>query len=354
MDKKDDKWWQDSGWSPPAERSTRSAGTRTSPRYANKRTSPRRLRLSAGSTDQSSTRPDATYDKLSEDTSPVPNRKNKNIDTTSEFELSESDDENNAKVITDPKVDTEIEHHMEQSTRTIERGNKSPVNDRSGNQNATFNVFNTDTESEFSGIAPARPPPPKNGKIPFDKSEAKLKKSFGIQFDAENMTLEKSKKSFGVQYEVGNQTRYTSAKSSARSKKSTRKLAPDSHSPLSDSRENMSSSFQLSDDDQSDDGMITLTLPQKSPTMPIETGRTKQMTKRTNNPKKETNEQTLEFGKTRTIIKNESTNVLDDKTKVVGKITAEDSVLPSSKLIKDQKQKMKNKSKVFLYTLVLH
>ena len=351
MDQKDDKWWQDSEWSPPAERSTRSAGTRTSPRYANKRASPRKLRLSAGSTDQSSARPDATYDKLSEDTSPVPIRKNKNIDTTSEFELSESDDENNTKVIADPKVHSEIEY-MEQSTRTIERGNQSPANDRSGNQNATFNVFNTDTESEFSGIAPTRPPPPKNGKIPFDKSEAKLKKSFGIQFDAENMTLEKSKKSFGVQYEVENQTRYTSTKSSVRSKKSTRKLAPDSHSPLSDSRGNISSSFQLSDDDQSDDTMITLTLPQKSPIMPIETGRTKQITKRTNNPKEETSEQTLEFGKTRTIIKNESTNVLDDKTKVVGKITAEDSVLPSSKLIKDQKQKMKNKSKVFLCAFV--
>merc|ERR1712131_335652 len=61
--------------------------------------------------------------------------------------------------------------------------------------------------------------------------------------------------------------------------------------------------------------------------------------------KEQTSEHTLEFGKTRTIIKNESTNVLDDKTKVVGKITSEDSVLPSSKLIKDQKQKMKNKSK---------
>ena len=166
------------------------------------------------------------------------------------------------------------------------------------------------------------------------------------------MTLEKSKKSFGVQYEVENQTRYTSTKSSVRSKKSTRKLAPDSHSPLSDSRGNISSSFQLSNDDQSDDAMITLTLPQKSPIMPIETGRTKQITKRTNNPKEETSEQTLEFGKTRTIIKNESTNVLDDKTKVVGKITAEDSVLPSSKLIKDQKQKMKNKSKVFLCAFV--
>ena len=129
-------------------------------------------------------------------------------------------------------------------------------------------------------------------------------------------------------------------------------LAPDSHSPLSDSRGNISSSFQLSNDDQSDDAMITLTLPQKSPIMPIETGRTKQITKRTNNPKEETSEQTLEFGKTRTIIKNESTNVLDDKTKVVGKITAEDSVLPSSKLIKDQKQKMKNKSKVFLCAFV--
>merc|ERR1711911_383332 len=123
---------------------------------------------------------------------------------------------------------------MEQSTRTIERG--SPANERSAN--GTYDVFNTDTESEFSGIVPTRPPPPPKkteGKIPFDKSEAKLKKSFGIQFDAENMTLEKSRKSFGVQYEFENQTRYTSAKSSVRkSKKTTRKLAPDSHSPLSD------------------------------------------------------------------------------------------------------------------------
>ena len=74
---------------------------------------------------------------------------------------------------------------------------------------------------------------------------------------------------------------------------------------------------------------------------------TKRTDKKTSESTKEvTNEHTLEFGKTRTIIKNESTNVLDDKTKVVGKITSEDSVLPSSKLIKDQKQKMKNKSKV--------
>ena len=97
--------------------------------------------------------------------------------------------------------------------------------------------------------------------------------------------------------------------------------------------------------------MIKLNLPQPSPKQPIETGRTKLMTKRTDKKtnertKEQTSEHTLDFGKTRTIIKNESTNVLDDKTKVVGKITSEDSVLPSSKLIKDQKQKMKNKSKV--------
>jgi len=73
---------------------------------------------------------------------------------------------------------------------------------------------------------------------------------------------------------------------------------------------------------------------------------TKRTDKKTSERTKEvTSEHTLEFGKTRTIIKNESTNVLDDKTKVVGKITSEDSVLPSSKLIKDQKHKMKNKSK---------
>ena len=311
--------------------------------------SPRKLRLSAGgSTDESTVKPDATFDKISEDNSPAVKRKNKKIDTTSEFELSASEDEDHqSKIIADPLVDD----HMEQSTRTIERGNQSPANERSAN--GTYNVFNSDTESEFSGIVPTRPPPPKktDGKIPFDKSEAKLKKSFGIQFDAENMTLEKSKKSFGVQYEVENQTRYTSAKSSVRSKKTkSRKLAPDSHSPLSESSRNISSSFQLSEDDD-EEAMITLNLPRPSPKQPIETGRTKLMTKRTDKKtndrtKEQTSEHTLEFGKTRTIIKNESTNVLDDKTKVVGKITSEDSVLPSSKLIKDQKQKMKNKSKV--------
>ena len=316
------------------------------------------MRLSAGSTDDPSTRPDATFDKISEDSSAVVTRKNKKVDTTSEFELSESEDEGHAKVITDPKVN--IEDQMEQSTRTIERGEKSPANDRSGNPNATYNVFNTDTESEFSGIAPTRPPPKRaNGKMPFDKSEAKLKQSFGIQFDAENMTLEKSKKSFGVQYEVENQTRYQSAKSSARPKKSTRKIAPDSISPISKTNF-QNSSFQLSDDDLSDDAIdgadyITLTIPpispQKSLKQAIETGRTKKMTKQSDKAK--TSEQTFEFGKTRTIIKNESTNILDDKTKTVGKITVEDSVLPSSKLIKDQKQKMKNKSKVNYYCLLL-
>ena len=347
MEKKDDKWWQDSDWKPPTDRTTRSAGTRASPRHPDKRVSPRKLRLSAGSTDESTVKPDATFDKISENNSPVVKRKNKKIDTTSEFELSASEDEDlQSNIIADPPIDD----HMEQSTRTIERGNQSPANERSAN--GTYDVFNTDTESEFSGIAPTRPPPPKKteGKIPFDKSEAKLKKSFGIQFDAENMTLEKSRKSFGVQYEVENQTRYTSAKSSVRSKKTTRKLAPDSHSPLSDNSRNVSSSFQLSEDDD-EEAMITLTLPQPSPKKPIETGRTKLMTKRTDKKTSErtkevTTEHTLEFGKTRTIIKNESTNVLDDKTKVVGKITSEDSVLPSSKLIKDQKHKMKNKSKV--------
>ena len=346
VEKRDDKWWQDSDWSPPTDRTTRSAGTRASPRHPDKRVSPRKLRLSAGSTDESSTvKPDATFDKISENNSPVVKRKNKKIDTTSEFELSASEDEDpQSKIIADPPIND----HMEQSTRTIERG--SPANERSAN--GTYDVFNTDTESEFSGIVPTRPPPPKKteGKIPFDKSEAKLKKSFGIQFDAENMTLEKSRKSFGVQYEVENQTRYTSAKSSVRkSKKTTRKLAPDSHSPLSDNSRNVSSSFQLSEDDD-EEAMITLNLPRPSPKKPIETGRTKLMIKRTDKKtertKEVTSEHTLEFGKTRTIIKNESTNVLDDKTKVVGKITSEDSVLPSSKLIKDQKQKMKNKSKV--------
>ena len=105
MEKKNDKWWKDSDWSPPAERTTRSAGTRTSPRHANKRVSRRKLRLSAGSTDDPSTRPDATFDKISEDSSAVVTRKK--VDTTSEFELSESEDEGHAKVITDPKVNIE-------------------------------------------------------------------------------------------------------------------------------------------------------------------------------------------------------------------------------------------------------
>lgn len=345
MEKRNDKWWQDSDWSPPTEKTIRNAGTRASPRHASKRVSPRNLRQSAGST-ESTVRPDATFDKISENNSRAINIKHKKIDTTSEFELTASEDEDpHSNIIIDPPVVDWID----QSTRTIERGNKLPSNDRS--KNATYDVFNTDTESDFSGIAPTRPPPPKNtnDKLTFDKSKAK--KSFGIQFDAENMTLEKSKKSFGVQYEVENQTRYTSAKSSAHSKKTTRKLAPDSHSPLSDSRLNGSSSFQLSeDDDLSDEAMITLNLPPKSPNIPMETGRKKLMTKRTDyktseRTKEQTSEHTLDFGKTRTIIKNESTNILDDKTKEVGKITSEDSVLPSSKLIKDQKQKMKNKSK---------
>ena len=359
MENKNDKWWQDSDWSPPTERTIRSAGTRASPRHPEKRVSPRKLRLSAGSTDESTVKPDATFDKISENSPAPPKRKNKKIDTTSEFELSASEDEDpDSKIIATedrPTDDRPTDDRLEQSTRTIERGIQSPANERSAN--GTYDVFNTDTESEFSGIAPTRPPPPKkiNDKIPFDKSEAKLKKSFGIQFDAENMTLEKSKKSFGVQYEVENQTRYTSAKSSVRSKKTSRKLAPESHSPLSENSRNVSSSFQLSEDDHSsDEAMITLNLPRPSPKKSIETGRTKKlMTKRTDNKiseqtsertKEHSSEHTLEFGKTRTIIKNE--NVLDDKTKVVGKITSEDSVLPSSKLIKDQKQKMKNKSKV--------